>query len=371
MLTRPKSNRSTLSSSVLAYTPAADALGLHINVNIEPQVSVNYGIVRSHSYTSAGVYQNWGGIEPTTKGVRNWTALDNWVNTHFNAGRKIILDLSGSPNWAVSAAATGESPYPNTKGNMPPDNWADYTDFVTAAVTRYAGKVFAYDGWNEPNLTKYYAGPLATAAYLARGQRLFHQAVKAADPSALVLAPPFTSVFSGVDGSGAGAVGLKQFLAASDGASGTGAQWFDHIAYHCYCNDTALRPTGLERMYRGVRQQLDLAGRSDAEIWAGETGIITPGFLTLTLQQRQDLMRTFVLTLFALGCKRVLWFSVDDGSIGWGAGSDRDAIAATWNSLNAQLVGVPLGQSIVRTINQSTLETITAGQARQWSGMPQ
>lgn len=375
MIARSNSRRSTLSSRALGYALASDAIGLHVNTSVEPAVSLSYGCVRNHSYTSSGVYQTWCGIEPTTKGVRDWSALDAWVNTHFAAGRKIILDLSGSPNWAVSATAVGGSPYPNTKGNMPPDNWTDWTDFVTAAVTRYAGKVFAYDGWNEPNLSKYYAGASATAVKLAQGQRLFYQAVKAADPAALVLAPSFTSVFSGVDGAGAGAVGLKQFLAASDGASGTGAQWFDHLAYHFYCNDTALRPTGLERMFREARAALDAAGRSDAQLWAGETGVINPGFLSLPLQQRQDLIRCFVLTLLALGCRRVLWFSVDEPSIGFGSGPDRATIAQTWNELWSSLIGRTLTSGKVYTTDQSTItaELVTdAGVfSASVSGMPQ
>lgn len=375
MLLQAASRTSTLSSRALGYALGADALGLHINTSVEPAVALSYGIVRSHSYTSGGVYQNWGGIEPTTKNSRTWTALDTWVNTHFSAGRKIILDLSGSPNWAVSAAAAGGSPYPNTKGNMPPDSWADYTDFVTAAVTRYAGKIYAYDGWNEPNLPKYYAGGLATAAYLAQGQRLFYQAVKAADPAALVLCPPFTSVFSGVDGAAAGVVGLKQFLAASDGAAGTGSQWFDHLAYHFYCNDSMLRPTGLERMYREVRAALNAAGRSNAEIWAGETGLIVPGALTVPLADQQALLDCYILALLALGCKRVLWFSVDDGSIGFGAGANRTGMQGTWNGRYASLVGRTLVSGRVYTTDQSTMtaELVTdAGTlTASVSGMPQ
>lgn len=375
MLRRAQSRISTISSRALAYTVPADAIGLHINTSVEPAVPLSYGIVRSHSYTSGGVYQTWGGIEPTTKGTRTWTALDTWVNTHFNAGRKVILDLSGTPNWAVAAAAVGGSPYPNTKGNMPPDSWSDYTDFVTAAATRYAGKVYAYDGWNEPNLPKYYAGAAATAAYLAQGQRLFYQAVKAADPAALVLSPSFTSVFSGVDGAAAGVVGLKQFLAASDGASGTGAQWFDHCGYHFYCNDDMRRPTGLERMYREVRAALNAASRSSADIWATETGLIVPGAQSVPLASQQALMRCYVPALLALGVKRVLWFSVDDPSIGFGTSTDRATMAATWNDLYASLVGRTLASGKVYTTDQTTMsaELVTdAGTlSASVSGMPQ
>lgn len=331
-------------------------------------------MARSHSYTSGGVYQNWSGIEPTTKGVRNFTVLDTWVNTNFAAGRKIILDMSGTPNWAVSAAAAGESPYPATKGNMVPDNDSDYTDFLTAVATRYAGKIYAYDTWNEPNLTKYYNGAAATVARLATIQRKAYQAIKAADPAALVLSPCFTSVFSGIDGTFGNGVGLEQFLAASDGATGTGKDWFDHCAYHFYCNDSALRPTGIERMFRECRAALDAVGRSDAEIWGEETGVIVPNLQTLAIADQVSLMRANMLTMFAMGCTRGLWFSFDDGSIGFGSGSNRQALTDAWNQLNTDLAGATIQSAYVRTFNQSTMEvSITTNRgtvSQSISGMP-
>lgn len=371
---RFRSRHSTLSRTTVARTLATDALGMHVNTSIEPAISCSFGLARQHSYTSSGVYQNWSGIEPSVKNTRDWTALDAWVDANRAAGRKIILDLSGTPNWAVSAAAVGGSPYPATKGNMVPDNDSDYTDFVSAAATRYAGKIYAYDTWNEPNLAKYYAGAAATATRLATLQRKLYQAIKAADPAALVLSPAFTSVFSGVDGSGSGVVGLKQFLAASDGASGVGANWFDHCAYHFYCNDSALRPTGHERMYRECRAALDAAGRSNAEIWAEETGVIVPGLQTLALDDRVALMRATVLTLIALGCTRVMWFSFDDGSIGFGSGTDRATITSAWNQLNSDLAGATIQSAYVRTLDQNTLEvSITTNRgtvSQSISGMP-
>lgn len=368
------SRYSTLSRTTTPRVIAADALGMHVNVNIEPLIPCSYGMARSHSYTSGGVYQNWSGIEPTTKGVRNFTVLDTWVNTNFAAGRKIILDMSGTPNWAVSAAAAGESPYPATKGNMVPDNDSDYTDFLTAVATRYAGKIYAYDTWNEPNLTKYYNGAAATVTRLATIQRKAYQAIKAADPAALVLSPCFTSVFSGIDGTFGNGVGLEQFLAASDGATGTGKDWFDHCAYHFYCNDSALRPTGIERMFRECRAALDAVGRSDAEIWGEETGVIVPNLQTLAIADQVSLMRANMLTMFAMGCTRGLWFSFDDGSIGFGSGSNRQALTDAWNQLNADLAGATIQSAYVRTFNQSTMEvSITTNRGTVFqsiSGMP-
>jgi len=349
----------TISNNSLNSTIAPRNLGMHINTSAEPTLTLNYGVVRSHSYTVGGVYQNWAGIEPTTKGVRDFTNLTSWVNTHFNAGRKIILDLSGTPAWAVAGGAVGGSAYtPYPKGNMVPDLDSDYTDFVTTAASLYAGKIYAYDGWNEPNLPGYYAGSAATATRLATIQRKYYQAVKAADPTALVLSPSFTSVFSGVDGSGGGVVGLKQFLDASDGAGGFGKDWFDHISYHFYCNDNSLRPTGLERMYRQIEEQLVRVSRTDAEIWATETGMLTPtSFTSLSLDDRKSFLTMHMYTLISLGCPVALWFSYDAAGLGFGTGSDRVALTDLWNSMYNNLVGKTAQQGTITVSNQIQMTT--------------
>lgn len=351
MLFRQASRRSTLSAKTLGRTLAAADLGLHVNVSVRPAPTLTYGLIRSHSYTKAGKTITWRDIE-TAPGVYDWAAADEWVNAHSGDGRYLIAEVSVCPDWAVSAAVVPGAAW-GGKSNQVPTNLANLQAFAQLFAARYAGKVQAIGGWNEPNLNpKYWVG---TAAQLAAAQRALYLGAKAGNPAVLVLSPEFTSVFSGVDGAPAGQVGLRQYLAASDGAGGTGALWFDVCGYHFYSNDSALRPTGLERMYRGVVTELATAGRADVQIWATETGVIVPEYLTLTVSKRKELMRAFVLTLFGLGCQKVLWFSVDESTIGFGSGAERDEIAAAWNALAASLIGRVLVAGAVYTTDQSTM----------------
>lgn len=324
----------------LAITPAR--LGLHMNLAVRPTAGLSYGIIRSHSYTKNGKGIIWRDIE-TSKGVFDWSVADEWVNAHFADGTEIIIEMTGTPDWAVAAAAVGGSAW-GGKSNMPPDTNADWTSFVSTFATRYAGKVKYYEGWNEPNLAKYYTGAAATYPRLAELQRLYYQTIKAADPAATVLSPPFTSVFTGVSG-------WTSYLSASDAASGAGKDWFDVCAYHFYSNDAAQRPTGLERMYRGVSQAMAAVGLSK-EIWATETGVIVPNYKTLDAATRTSLMQLYVPALFALGCKRVLWFAVDESTIGFSAETP-----AVWNAVYASLVGKTLTRGKIETYGQTTMTT--------------
>ena len=342
MQSRPAPDVCTLADNVLSTSITASSIGLHMNLAVRPTSGLSYGVIRSHSYSKAGKLIIWRDIE-TSKGVFDWSVADEWIDAHYGDGKDIIVELSGTPDWAVSAPAVGGAAW-GGKSNMPPDNDSDYSDFVGAFAARYAGKVTAYEGWNEPNLAKYWAGAAATSARLASLQRIYCQAVKAADPAALVLSPSFTSVFGGVSG-------LTSYLAASDGAGGTGKAWFDVCAYHFYANDSALRPTGLERMYRGVSQALAAAGLSK-DIWATETGVIVPNFKTLDAAVRTMLVRAYLPTLFALGCKRVLWFAVDESAIGFAGETPAD-----WNAVYAALVGRTIARGRLETLNQTTLQT--------------
>ena len=347
MITKPKSTVARVSSVALNRQISPLDIGIHINKTVLPQIAVNYGAVRSHSTTmgSPSKILAWRDIE-TSKGVFDWTNIDQWVAAHEALGHYMVCDILTPPDWAVTASAVGGSAW-GGKSNLPPTNNQDVIDFVTAFVTRFTGRVHAYDGWNEPNLVqKYYVG---TAGRLAEIQRIFYQTVKAIDPAAIVLSPEFTSVFTGITGGTSGQVGLREFLAASDGAGGTGAQWFDVCAYHFYCNDSALRPSALWRMYSGVKTELTTSGRGSVDIWATETGVIVPNFTTLTTDVRNSLLRLHMYTLFALGCKKVFWFSVDETFIGFMT----DTIPV-WNTTYYELISAPSKNGYVDIINLDT-----------------
>ncbi|MDA8219651.1 MAG: LysM peptidoglycan-binding domain-containing protein, partial [Dehalococcoidales bacterium] len=105
--------------------------------------------VRDASFTWQKTLFQWRQIEGDGKGVFNWAESDRVVAASNTAGIKTIARLDFQPSWARSDGAF----------NGPPDNLADFADFVYAFVSRYKtgspyGRVPAIELWNEPNLAR-------------------------------------------------------------------------------------------------------------------------------------------------------------------------------------------------------------------------
>ena len=123
----------------------------------------------------------WREIEGAAKGSFDWERPDRIVDQAEQYGLNLLVRLDSQPQWAGGK-------YPE---NGPPDNMQDYADFVSAVAMRYKGRVAAYQIWNEPNLnvegrSEWGGRPPNPAEYTAM-LKVAYQAIKAADPDALVV----------------------------------------------------------------------------------------------------------------------------------------------------------------------------------------
>jgi putative glycosyl hydrolase len=119
----------------------------------------------------------WDVLEPGCKGCFNWSAPDVWRDQARRARLAIFGTLAYAPEWA-----NGGHHY-----NYPPQRMQDWYDFVYAAADRYKDDIFLWGVWNEPNLDQYLRdGDVGTYEALVRTA---HAAIRAANPSALVLGP--------------------------------------------------------------------------------------------------------------------------------------------------------------------------------------
>jgi LysM repeat protein len=128
----------------------------------------------------------WSALEPV-KGELDFSQLDQAVDALTAAGLNILLTVRSAPRWSFTPISLPEG-QPNPEPGSP-DNVADFGQFMTALVTRYAGRVQAYEIWNEPNLRREWnnaVNPLGPASYIAL-LRAGYDAVKAADPAAVVV----------------------------------------------------------------------------------------------------------------------------------------------------------------------------------------
>jgi polysaccharide biosynthesis protein PslG len=112
----------------------------------------------------------------------DWYALDAAVATAEAADLQVMLSVVRSPAWATA----------NGAGGMP-DDPATLADFMHALAARYAGRVAAYEVWNEPNLAVENGGQAARPAHYLAVLEASYAAIKAADDCALVLAAPLAA----------------------------------------------------------------------------------------------------------------------------------------------------------------------------------
>jgi hypothetical protein len=175
------------------------------------------------------------------------------------SGTKVILDVVDTPQWESGSA----NPV------MPPRNPADYAAFIGAMAKRFAGRVAAWEIWNEEDASLWWASGPDAGAYAAL-LRAVYPAVKAEDPNATV-------VLGGLTGNDYEY--LSQLYA--DGAKGS----FDAVGLHTDTICGIVSPYEFLRNgrydprinrwaflgYRTVREIM-LANGDSAPIWMTELG---------------------------------------------------------------------------------------------------
>ncbi len=123
----------------------------------------------------------WREIEGMGKGQFDWSRTDRIVDQVEQHGLDLIARIDSQPQWAGGG-------FPE---NGPPDNLQDFADFLSAVASRYRGRIRSYQVWNEPNLNvpgrSEWGGRPPNPAEYTEMLRVAYQAIKAADPYAIVI----------------------------------------------------------------------------------------------------------------------------------------------------------------------------------------
>ena len=110
-----------------------------------------------------------------------WAKYDNIVDLARQYDIEIIARLGNPPAWTRALTDTIGT-------HAPPDDFADYGDFVAAVVSRYRGRITYFQLWNEPNIYPEWGeqavDPEAYTELLCTGYRR----AKEANPQAVILA---------------------------------------------------------------------------------------------------------------------------------------------------------------------------------------
>lgn len=125
----------------------------------------------------------WADIEPN-KGEFEWRTFEKQVQVAERKGAKVMMVFGGTPAWA-SAAKTPQSM---------PDNISDWRDYVRAVSCRNAGRIDAYEIWNEANLQTFWTGTPEQMAELTAAAK---EEIAGCDPTATVVAASTTTRATG------------------------------------------------------------------------------------------------------------------------------------------------------------------------------
>jgi hypothetical protein len=187
--------------------------------------------------------------------LRRYDEVLNRLSSH---GMKGVFVVTSAPGWASGSANPHSPPQPQHVG--------DYAAFGHAVAARFAGKVAAYEIWNEQDETQFWSSGPDPSRYVALVKAAY-PAFKAGDPAAKVLLGPLT---------GNNYAFLEQLYA--NGVKGA----FDGVAVH---TDTACLDRGPDAFYkdggriarfaflgyREVRATM-LANGDDKPLWVTELG---------------------------------------------------------------------------------------------------
>ncbi|MGA3023767.1 MAG: hypothetical protein ABSF98_03245 [Bryobacteraceae bacterium] len=130
------------------------------------------------------VYLFWNQIEPE-KGRFDWSAVDQFVG-QLHSPNEGLISIFSSSLWATRRASAVLPP-------SPAKNPDDYYRFVHALVLHSKGRVRYWQNDSEPNNPIYWSG---TKQEFVDELRVFHKAVKDADPDAIMVAGGYDGLFN-------------------------------------------------------------------------------------------------------------------------------------------------------------------------------
>lgn len=126
----------------------------------------------------------WKDLEPAP-GQWDFSRADALVAQAEAKDLRLIVRLSDAPTWSHPGIDRAGQP---AIVDAPPDDLALWAAYCGQVAGRYAGRIHAYQVWNEPNLSREWGGREPDPAGYAHMLALCADAIRAADPAAIVIA---------------------------------------------------------------------------------------------------------------------------------------------------------------------------------------
>ena len=127
----------------------------------------------------------WKNIEPAP-GEFNLSRADQLLGEFERRDLKMVVRLSDVPDWA-HPNANGEKDVDFIDAPPAPEFMDDWANFCGTIAERYAGRIAAYQIWNEPNLGREWGNQTPNAKAYVELLRVCSEAIRAADPEAILI----------------------------------------------------------------------------------------------------------------------------------------------------------------------------------------
>jgi hypothetical protein len=252
------------------------------------QQDFDFSLIRGANAGWVRVTFVWRDINPAY-GTWNWSLADGIVNNARAQGLKILAVLSTAPVWAGS----------DSNGAKPPANIAYWEEFVRRVAQRYAGRIEAYEIWNEPDLQDSKDAGIGWDADLWASPRYVDYVraaaiqIRANAAGALVVAPGTSSA------PGARTVEVFKQLEQVVFPDGPASKFMDVVSFHGNAGDISTS-TVLSRIDSHLST---LAARNPSNlrkpIWLTEFGWRVEG--NTTEANQRDKIRTVIENLTGSG----------------------------------------------------------------------
>jgi polysaccharide biosynthesis protein PslG len=212
---------------------------------------------------------NWAVIQRKGPTSYDWAPFDRLVQAARRRGIRVLGTLVFTPTWARA---------PGLPAEAPPTNAADFGRFVARAAAHFSAEgVHAYEVWNEPNISGFWATGPDPARYTELLKQAY-AAIKRVDRSATVVSgglSPF-SVYGAADANHINPLTFLERMYAN-GARGS----MDAVGWHPYNFPWGLGYyswSGWSQMAAtspSARSIMKVNGDGKKKIWATEWGAPT------------------------------------------------------------------------------------------------
>ncbi|MGJ3239384.1 MAG: hypothetical protein ACFE0Q_11810 [Anaerolineae bacterium] len=130
-------------------------------------------------FTDSRVDYDGDGVNDT---ISAWDKYDTIVDLAEEYELGMLVRLSNPPDWS-------RANNPPTAGGStaPPDDYQDFVNYAVAVAERYQGQIHHYQVWNEPNIYPEWGEQAVSPADYVRLLCMTYDALKAVDPSIVVI----------------------------------------------------------------------------------------------------------------------------------------------------------------------------------------